>query len=574
MSNGSEKRTPIRSGGDGARLPVAIGGEEGGKEWSRDLKAEREEYEAAVRDLQFELARAKRGFFSRLGHTVESGLAAAVNWMADGISSPANAPGPDDKTYERTSYLDTAVGAAGGAVFGKVVAKVASKVWNALGREAADTAATTGFKKADEVVDEAVDEVDHAGAGGGEPVPDPRQVEIAEEFASRAHHGDVPEPRDHGDVPHGAENLDEPGRIDELDPGLDPTWDPEGPWKLPAQRKGEWAGKRGESDWTPHDPGAYGLERGAKIPFREGVPDFSQWAVQTPSGEKALLAVPGLSGKKGDTALVIKQLAKQEGMTEAAVERWLADNDLVIHHFGGDEVQIVPERLHGALHHQGGASELRGRTPARIIIPLSAGHEDDAPPPPPGAPPPLPAQRLAAVLSKLGIDLPIPQRTASDDSDDGTEAQPAMTDPPPAVPAREAPPTLPPPQPPGGVQMSYLDDDRESEMSYREGEEGDEQSSRRDDGEGEEQTGPPRDEREDEERGEEQVSYPDDGKREAQAEEEVSYPDDGEREAQAEEQVSYPDDGATQAEEQVSYAEDGGGQGDGYDGGAVAAAGP
>ena len=552
MSNGSDKRTPINSGGDGARIPVAIGGGEGGEEWARDLKAEREEYDAAVQDLEFALARAKRGFFSRLGHTVENGFAAAVNWMADGASSPANAPGPGDKTYERTSYLDTALGAAGGPVFGKVVGKIASKVGNALGREAADSAATTVFKQVDEVVDE----VDHAGARGGEPVPDPRQVEIAEEFASRAHHGDVPEPRNHGDAPHGAENLDEPGRIDELDPGLDPTWDPEGPWNFPAQRRGEWAGTRGDSDWTPHDPGAYGLERGESIPFREGVPDLSSWAVQTPSGQRGLLEVPGLSGGKGDTDLVIEQLAKQEGMSEPAVKQWLADNDLRIHHFGGNEVQIVRERLHGALHHQGGSSELRAHT--LVITPLAAGHQDDAPPPQVAPSPPL-APRLLAALTKLGIDLPIAPRTASDDRDDGTEPPPARTDPPPAVPARDAPPP-PPPQPPGGAQMSYLDDDVESaEMSYRESEDDDEQSSRQDDGEGEGQTRP-REEREEEERGEEQMSYLDDGEREEPVEEQMSYLDDGEGEADGEEQVSYP--------------EDEGGQEDGDDGAAAAAAGP
>lgn len=533
MSNGSDKRTPINSGGDGARIPVAIGGGEGREEWARDLEAEREEYKAAVQDLEFALARSKRGFFSRLGHTVEDGIAAAVNWVADGVSSPANAPGPGDKTYERTSYLDTAVGAAGGAIFGKVLGKIASKVSHALGREAADSAATTVFKQADEVVDE----VDHASAGGGEPVPDPRQVEIVEEFAARAHHGDVPEPRDHGDVPHGAENLDEPGRIDELDPGLDPTWEPEGPWKFPAHRKGDWAGTRGDSNWTPHDPGAYGLERGEPIPFQDGVPDLSSWAVQTPSGQRALLEVPGLSGGKGDAARVVEQLAKQEGMTKEAVERWLVDNDLRIHHFGGDEVQIVPERLHGALHHQGGASELRTRAP--VIAPLAAGHEDDAPPPHVAPAPPL------------------APRTASDDRDDGPEPPAARTDPPPAVPARDAPP---PPQPPGGAQMSYLDDDVESaEMSSRQGEEVEEQSSRRDDGEGEGQTRPG-EEREDEERGEEQMSYLDDEEREEPVEEQMSYVDDGEGKADGEEQVSYPEDES--------------GQDDGDDGAAAAAAGP
>jgi hypothetical protein len=87
MSNGSNERTPIRGGGDLARSPVRIGGGEGGGEWTRDLDAERAEHEAAVRHLEFELARARRGFFSRLGHTVENGLEAAIDWVADGVST-------------------------------------------------------------------------------------------------------------------------------------------------------------------------------------------------------------------------------------------------------------------------------------------------------------------------------------------------------------------------------------------------------------------------------------------------------------------------------------------------------
>jgi hypothetical protein len=46
-------------------------------------------------------------------------------------------------------------------------------------------------------------------------------------------------------------------------------------------------------------------------------------------------------------------------MTFQECQQWLRDNNLRLHHYGGGEMQIVPERLHGALGHQGSATELR-----------------------------------------------------------------------------------------------------------------------------------------------------------------------------------------------------------------------
>lgn len=43
--------------------------------------------------------------------------------------------------------------------------------------------------------------------------------------------------------------------------------------------------------------------------------------------------------------------------TQEAVHKWLKANKLVIHHYKGDEMQIVPEALHGGLHHQDSARQ-------------------------------------------------------------------------------------------------------------------------------------------------------------------------------------------------------------------------
>jgi len=54
----------------------------------------------------------------------------------------------------------------------------------------------------------------------------------------------------------------------------------------------------------------------------------------------------------------VAKIAEQEGMTNSAVRDWLNKNDLQIHHYKCNEMQLVPADLH-AVSHQGGAFDLR-----------------------------------------------------------------------------------------------------------------------------------------------------------------------------------------------------------------------
>jgi len=163
------------------------------------------------------------------------------------------------------------------------------------------------------------------------------------------------------DLEFGAAELDEPFRIPELDSGYDPNWAPEGRHRFPAISEGEWVdGAIGDGRWEPHNPGRFGLDRGQSIPFREGVPDFTEYTVETPTGHPGTFEVEGLTGDStSDYAAAVEQLAAQEGMTIQECQRWLRENRLHLHHYGGREMQIVPARLHGALAHQGSATEMR-----------------------------------------------------------------------------------------------------------------------------------------------------------------------------------------------------------------------
>jgi hypothetical protein len=46
-------------------------------------------------------------------------------------------------------------------------------------------------------------------------------------------------------------------------------------------------------------------------------------------------------------------------MTDRQVAEWRRDNGLTYHHFAGNQLQLVPQRVHAPLAHQGSASELR-----------------------------------------------------------------------------------------------------------------------------------------------------------------------------------------------------------------------
>src|SRR5271165_2736946 len=202
-----------------------------------------------------------------------------------------------------------------------------------------------------------------------------RQQEILEEFEERQQqYGQAQAEVD--DAPPSSD-LEEPNRMEELDQGHDRTWEREdaeervaqgrreNPY-TPADHRGSWAsGNPGDGRWAPHNPGEYGLDEGQTIPFREGVPDFTEYATETPGGHPGTINIEGLTGDSAaDRAATIRSLAEREGVEPEEMEQWLAENQQRLHHFGGDEMQIVPRRLH-ELFHQGGAQELRGLADAR-----------------------------------------------------------------------------------------------------------------------------------------------------------------------------------------------------------------
>jgi hypothetical protein len=219
--------------------------------------------------------------------------------------------------------------------------------------------------------------------GGGEPPDEPpslspdqqRQADILEEFGERQQQygGQQMEVADEPPSP----NLDEPNRMQELDSGHDPTWQREGADErlargkrenpfTPADNRGAWqSGNPGDGRWAPNNPGEYGLEEGQTIPFKEGTPDFTEYATETEAGHPGTVEVDGLTGDSAaDREATIQALADREGVDYEQMEQWLADNRQRLHHFGGNEMQIVPEKLH-SIFHAGGASELRAANAGR-----------------------------------------------------------------------------------------------------------------------------------------------------------------------------------------------------------------
>jgi len=140
-----------------------------------------------------------------------------------------------------------------------------------------------------------------------------------------------------------------------IDP-LGLKWEPGTPkpkgWRLP--KNGTWSGEKGHSDFTPRNPKALGINPGDKIPFRNGMPDFSAWSQRN-------LRVPGMTGvHETDMPLIHDHLARQMGLAnQTAAKTWLSKQKLTPHHAGGSKVILVPMALHDGVRHMGGASELR-----------------------------------------------------------------------------------------------------------------------------------------------------------------------------------------------------------------------
>lgn len=139
-------------------------------------------------------------------------------------------------------------------------------------------------------------------------------------------------------------------------------WTPHHGFQMPAADKGRFLGDAGNSPFALSDDAAaaMGLPRGATVPWREGIPDFSAYAVPGPAGVPSTFSVAGLTGAHGaDRTLMLQKLAAQSGMSQRALKQWLAAKNVRLHHAGGEAVQIVPAPIH-SLHHTGGAQQLRG----------------------------------------------------------------------------------------------------------------------------------------------------------------------------------------------------------------------
>jgi hypothetical protein len=144
--------------------------------------------------------------------------------------------------------------------------------------------------------------------------------------------------------------------------GTSGKWVPQPGFQRPAPDMGRFVGDEGNSVFQLSDKAAdaHGVPRGSRVPWREGVPDFSDYAVPGPSGVPKQFNVSGMTGDHAhDRRLMIEHIASQANMSRRAVSRWQSMQDVALHHAGRDLVQIVPSRIH-SLHHSGGAHQLRG----------------------------------------------------------------------------------------------------------------------------------------------------------------------------------------------------------------------
>ncbi len=123
-------------------------------------------------------------------------------------------------------------------------------------------------------------------------------------------------------------------------------------WRLP--KNGKWEGTPGHSNFFPEDAARLGLKEGEAVPFKCGKPDFTKWSQGTYVAESPLT---GFHAQ--DQAIMKRTLAKQQGGSINDVETRLKNLNLVLHHSGENEFQLVPQVLHSQIRATGSAFELR-----------------------------------------------------------------------------------------------------------------------------------------------------------------------------------------------------------------------
>lgn len=135
--------------------------------------------------------------------------------------------------------------------------------------------------------------------------------------------------------------------------------------RLPdATKWGRWAGTPGNSKFILNAAGKkqFGVIEGAVdwVRFTKGKADFSAVAYAIEGNVKSL-RVPALKNavkagttadqlRRSDEGLVLSELSKKWGKTEAQVAAFLKENNLRIHHYKDDLVQLVPKNYHRIAH--------------------------------------------------------------------------------------------------------------------------------------------------------------------------------------------------------------------------------
>lgn len=159
-------------------------------------------------------------------------------------------------------------------------------------------------------------------------------------------------------------------KVPKTSDGFAQFWEPNSGWTKPKgwrlPKNGTWSGTPGDSTFYPKDPASLGLPAGAKIEFRRGFPDFSEWAVEWYN-------VPGLFGTQADFGLIDEAIAKSKGWKNSRGKpdrqramKWRNSKGLVPHHCPfTNQIMMIHGCLHGysgrfnGVRHAGSASFMR-----------------------------------------------------------------------------------------------------------------------------------------------------------------------------------------------------------------------
>jgi hypothetical protein len=136
--------------------------------------------------------------------------------------------------------------------------------------------------------------------------------------------------------------------------------------RLPSRDAADWSGAIGNSNFTPRRPQDFGLRSGQVLPYRNGRPDFEQFAIEVPGTRPGTtvqtFTVPDLgtgpnAQSSPDRQAMLRALATRRGETIAQTEQWLQEHNYRLHHAGGLRAQVVPAGIHDAVPHTGGRSD-------------------------------------------------------------------------------------------------------------------------------------------------------------------------------------------------------------------------